>query len=178
MVPRTAFLRLWPWRDCVKCVIAQRQLSSRPDDRRIASAAVYVTSCKRAVFLICQRVLAPASERARNRRVGPPSPSAPLPAGAARQAFGRHVMEPVHACRYAWSSTSGRLPGSFRACRIFAVSSCGACAWLQLQIIQFCVCADRGGCAAVSSQCSRLAVMVATTWSSSSPGIPCSGTAR
>jgi hypothetical protein len=39
-------------------------------------------------------------------------------------------------------------------------------------------CADRGGCAAVWSQCSRLAVMVATTWSSSSPGFPCSGTAR
>jgi hypothetical protein len=39
--------------------------TSRPDDdRRIASAAVCVTSCKRAVFLLCQRVLAPASERA------------------------------------------------------------------------------------------------------------------
>lgn len=37
---------------------------SRPDDRRIAGAAVCVTSCKRAVFLLCQRVLPPASERA------------------------------------------------------------------------------------------------------------------
>jgi hypothetical protein len=26
MVPWTAPLRLWPWRDCVKCVIAQGQL--------------------------------------------------------------------------------------------------------------------------------------------------------
>ena len=71
MVPRTALLRLWPWRDCVKCVIAQRQLRSRPDDRRTASAAVCITSCKGAVFLLCQRVLAPASERARHRRMGP-----------------------------------------------------------------------------------------------------------
>ena len=31
---------------------------------------------------------------------------------------------------------------------------CGACAWLQLQVIQFCACADRGSCWAVSSQCS------------------------
>ena len=31
---------------------------------------------------------------------------------------GHHVMGPVHACRYAWSSTSGRLPGSFRTYRI------------------------------------------------------------
>ena len=40
-----------------------------------------------------------------------------------------------------------------------------------------CCLTNRGGCAAVSSQCSRLAVMVATTWASSSPGIPRSGTA-
>jgi hypothetical protein len=59
MVPRTALLRPWPWRDCVKCVIAQRQLRFRPDDRQIASAPVCVTSCRQAVFLLCQRVLAP-----------------------------------------------------------------------------------------------------------------------
>ena len=42
-------------------------------------------------------------------------PPVPLPVGAVRQASGRHVMGPVHACRYAWSSTSGRLPGIFCA---------------------------------------------------------------
>ncbi len=114
MVPRTAPLRLCPWRDCVKCVIAQRHLRFQPDDRRTASAAVCVTSCKQAVFLLCQRVLAPASERVRHRRMGSLSPSVPLPVGAAGQVFGRRVMRPVYACSYGRSSTSGRPPGSFR----------------------------------------------------------------
>jgi hypothetical protein len=34
---------------------------SRSDDRRIASVAICITSCKRAVFLLCQRVLAPGA---------------------------------------------------------------------------------------------------------------------
>jgi hypothetical protein len=48
MVPRAAPPGLWPWRDCVTCVIAQRQLCFQSDDRRIASFAVCVTSCGRA----------------------------------------------------------------------------------------------------------------------------------
>jgi hypothetical protein len=38
-VPRGCSLRLWTWRDCVKCVIAQRQLHSRWADHRIARTA-------------------------------------------------------------------------------------------------------------------------------------------
>ena len=41
--------------------------------------------------------------------------------------------------------SSNPAPEPANATRIFAVSSCGACAWLQLKIIQFCACADRGG---------------------------------
>jgi len=52
MVSRAAVPRLRAWRDCVKCVITQRQPRSRPDGRRIVSAAVCLTSCKRASFAV------------------------------------------------------------------------------------------------------------------------------
>jgi hypothetical protein len=58
MLPRVALLRLWTWRDCVRCVIAQRQLRSSPDDRRIVGAAG-ITSYGRVIscLMLWQRVL-------------------------------------------------------------------------------------------------------------------------
>lgn len=47
---RAAVFRVRAWRDFVKCVIAERQLRSRPDGCRIAGAAADMASCKRAAF--------------------------------------------------------------------------------------------------------------------------------
>jgi hypothetical protein len=79
-------------------------------------AAVCITSCKRASFCWVSVSwllhLSGSGTRGRGRRRR-------VTAGASRgrsdaAGFRRHVMGPVHACRYAWSSTLGGLPGSFR----------------------------------------------------------------
>jgi hypothetical protein len=101
VVPRAALLRLWRWRDCVKCVIAQRQLHSRSADRRIARAACETGAAWR-------------------RPLRPP-PHRSLPAGVgARSRSPRDG--PARTCRYVRSLTEGWLSGSLAhpPCRIFA----------------------------------------------------------
>jgi hypothetical protein len=48
---------------CGYLAIGAEPGAAGPHDRRVASAAVCVTTCYRAVFLLRQRVLAPESER-------------------------------------------------------------------------------------------------------------------
>ena len=83
---------------------------------------VCVTSCKRAVFPPCQRVLTPASERARHRRMGPLSPPTPLPVGAARQAFGRSCHGDCPRMR--WRRSLGRTAGGCGACVVVTGGGC------------------------------------------------------
>ena len=73
VVSRAALLGLWTWRDCVKCVTSQRQLRSRPADRRIARR--HRRNVLRAGDLMpCQRVLAPVTA------TGPPQAAEPAAA--------------------------------------------------------------------------------------------------
>ena len=82
-------------RDCVKCVIAQGQLHSRPDDRRIAAAAAGGPFSRTGGLMPGQHVLAPVTG------VGPPqaaqTATAPVPPGWSRwrRDPGRHVMGPA-----------------------------------------------------------------------------------
>src|SRR5271166_1387062 len=100
VVSRAALLGLWTWRDCVKCVMAQRQLHSRSADCRIARRRR--RNVLRAGDLMpCQRVLAPVTG------AGPPqaaeTAAAQVPPGWSRRRRdpGRHVMGlPVHAVAY------------------------------------------------------------------------------
>ena len=108
VVSRVAFLRLRTWRDCVKCVIAQRQLHSRPADRRIARAAAGETSYGRVISCRASVVLAPVTgagppQAAETAAARVPPGWSPAPARSRSPCDG-----PARTCRYVRLLTEGR----------------------------------------------------------------------